>query len=397
MPANERSVDLMGLVRPEVRALLGYEAVEPVELLAERLGIDRERIAKLDGNENPYGPSPRALEALSSYRDYNIYPDPDQRRLRAALSKHLGVPPEYIVAGSGSDELIQLLVSVFLRPGDTVIDLVPTFGMYSFEADVAGGQTVQVKRRQDFSVDLNAVAEAIDARTRLIFATSPNNPTGNLLSLDELEGLVDLGLPVVVDEAYIEFARERSFVSLVPDRSNLIVMRTFSKWAGLAGLRIGYAAMAPELAECLFRIKQPYNVNIAAEVGALASLEDTEVLMERVRAIVSERERLFHILQAIPFVQPIPSQANFILCNVLEGDARQIRDRLREHGVFTRYFDRPPLQQCVRISVGLPRHTDQVREALLAVGRSAGLTGGLTRASRPRRRPHQTDTARSPG
>jgi len=229
--------------------------VEPVELLAERLGIDRERIAKLDGNENPYGPSPRALEALSSYRDYNIYPDPDQRRLRAALSKHLGVPPEYIVAGSGSDELIQLLVSVFLRPGDTVIDLVPTFGMYSFEADVAGGQTVQVKRRQDFSVDVNAVAEAIDARTRLIFATSPNNPTGNLLSLDELEGLVDLGLPVVVDEAYIEFARERSFVSLVPDRPNLIVMRTFSKWAGLAGLRIGYAAMAPELAECLFRIK----------------------------------------------------------------------------------------------------------------------------------------------
>jgi histidinol-phosphate aminotransferase len=131
--------------------------------------------------------------------------------------------------------------------------------------------------------------------------------------------------------------------------------------------------MAPELAACLFRIKQPYNVNIAAEVGALASLEDTEVLMERVRAIVSERERLFHILQAIPFLQPIPSQANFILCNVLEGDARQIRDRLREQGVFTRYFDRPPLQSCVRISVGLPRHTDQVRDALLAVGRSLRL------------------------
>jgi histidinol-phosphate aminotransferase len=373
MAIKQRGSDIMRLIRPEILALPGYEAIEPVELLAERLGIAPEEIAKLDGNENPYGPSPRAVQALAGYSDYNIYPDPDQRRLRAALSRHLGVSAECIVAGSGSDELIQLLTSIFLRPGETAIDLVPTFGMYSFETGIAGGNSVAVKRRPDFTVDVGAVADVIDERTRLIFATSPNNPSGNLLRRDELDGLLELGLPVVVDEAYIEFSGAESFVTLVPGRQNLIVMRTFSKWGGLAGLRVGYAVMSPALAEVLFRVKQPYNINSAAEVGALAALNDAEELNRRAALLIAERGRLFEVLRQIPYLEPIPSCANFILSNVLKGEARQIRDRLREHGVFTRYFDRPLLQNCLRISVGLPHQTEQVRTALMAVGNSLSL------------------------
>ncbi|MHB8576913.1 MAG: histidinol-phosphate transaminase [Dehalococcoidia bacterium] len=375
MTAVERRahIDVLAAIRSEIVSLSGYEPVEPVEALSARLGIAPERIAKLDGNENPYGPSPLVLERLSKFRDYNIYPDPDQRQLREALSRHLGVGTEYLIAGAGSDELIQLLVSVFLAPGDTALDLVPTFGMYSFETDVAGGRSVPVQRRADFTVDLAAVAEAIDERARLIFATSPNNPTGNLLSAAELDGLLELGLPVVVDEAYIEFAASESYVSLVPARQNLIVLRTFSKWAGLAGLRVGYAAMAPALAEVLFRVRQPYSINVAAEVASVASLEDAATLMQRVRLLIAERERLFHALEDVSYLQPLPSETNFILCNVLRGSARQIRDRLREFGVFIRYFDRPLLQNCIRISVGLPHHTDQVRDALTKIGSDLGL------------------------
>ncbi len=361
---------VLGLVRPEILRLPGYVPIEPPDVLAEQLGIPRERIAKLDANENPFGASPRAIEALARFRDYHIYPDPDERKLRQALARHLDLPVECIVASAGSDELIQILASMFLAPGDRAIDLVPTFGMYAFEADVAGGQTLPVRRRPDFSVDVAAVAEQIDARTKLIFATSPNNPTANLMSRTELDGLLAFGLPVVVDEAYIEFAGEQSAASLVLDHPNLIVLRTFSKWAGLAGLRVGYAAMPVELAEIVFRIRQPYSVNVAAEVAALASLEDVAVLNERAAAIVAERERLWSKLAALPFLRPHPSHTNFILCDVLRGNARSIRDRLREFGVFIRYFDTPLLKDCLRISVGLPRHTDQLVAALEQIGSS---------------------------
>lgn len=374
MLRSERTADPMALLRPEVVRLPGYEAVEPVELLAERLGIAPERIAKLDGNENPFGPSPKALAAVATLKDLNIYSDPDQRRLREAIARSLGVTPECVVAGAGSDELIQMLCLAFLTAGDSIIDLIPTFGMYTFEADIAAARTINVPRRADFSVDVAAVAEAMDERTKLIFATSPNNPTGNLLSHEELEGLLDLGAVVVVDEAYIEFAEAESFVPLIAQHPNLVVLRTFSKWAGLAGLRLGYGVMAPALAAVLFRIKQPYNINLAAEVAGIASLEDAQVLLDRVDLIVQERQRMFAVLHAIRYLQPLPSQTNFLLCNVVEGNARQIRDRLREHGVFIRHFPREYLHDRLRISVGLPQHTAQLIDALVTVGRDLGLT-----------------------
>lgn len=362
-PSTRTALDFL---RPDLRGHVEYEPIEPVDVLAARLGVAPERIVKLDGNENLYGPSPRVRETLAACTDYHIYPDPDQRRLRAALAEYTGAPAECIVAGVGSDELIDLLARACLAPGDGVIDLVPTFGMYVFTTSVVGGRYVPVPRRDDFTVDVAAVRDASNDGAKLLFAASPNNPSGNRLKRDELHALLDLSLLVVVDEAYVEFSGG-SYVEEVAHRENLVVLRTFSKWAGLAGVRAGYGVMPAALARVLMAIKPPYNVSLPAELAMLASLEDRNWLMTNVAAIVEERGRMADRLAAVPYLQPLPSEANFILCRVRSGSARALRERLRERGVFVRYFDRPGLDDCLRISVGRPEHTDALLAALAEV------------------------------
>jgi histidinol-phosphate aminotransferase len=367
------AADLTRLLRPDLLAMEGYEPIEPTDVLAEALGIPPERVVKLDGNENPYGPSPRALAALADARSYHIYPDPQQRKVRRALAAYLGVDEELVVAGSGSDELIDLVLRATLSPpagggsasdgGEGVIDCPPTFGMYSFSTSVCGGQVMEVPRREDFSLDLPGIEEAAGRGAKVIFVASPNNPTGNAVSPREVEALLGLGLLVVVDEAYVEFGGE-SLVSRVPERERLVVLRTFSKWAGLAGLRAGYGVFPPALASLLLRIKPPYNLNVAAQVAVLASLEDVDLLRERVASLVRERERLYRELARVPFLRPYPSQANFLLCRVEGLEARWLRDRLAEKGIFVRHFDTPLLRGYLRISVGLPEHTDALLRAL---------------------------------
>lgn len=363
---SETSAGVMRFVRPDLLGMAGYEPIEPVEVLAARLGVPAERIVKLDGNENLYGPSPAALAAIAGHAGYHIYPDPDQRAVRAALADYVGAPPECIVAGSGSDELIDLVARALLAPGDRVIDLVPTFGMYRFTAAVCGASYVPVPRRPDFSVDVSAVEAAVDGRTKLIFAASPNNPSGNPLSREKLDGLLALGVPLVVDEAYVEFSGG-GVAAWAPASANLIVLRTFSKWAGLAGVRAGYGVMPRALADLLMVIKPPYNVNVAAEAAILASLSERDLLLERVAAIVRERDRMAGLLATIPFLRPWPSAANFVLCDVLGIAGRDLRDALRQRGVFVRYFDTDRLRDKVRISVGLPQHTDALIAALGAI------------------------------
>lgn len=355
-------------IRPDLQTTDGYQAIEPVETLAERLGVPPERIIKLDGNENLYGPTPRTLQAIAAYQDYHIYPDPAQRRLREALGRYAGVPADYIVAGAGSDELIDLIFRALLRPGDKVLSAVPTFGMYSFSARVNAAQFIGVPRKEDFSLDLEAMKAAIDERTKLIILPSPNNPSGNLISPAELQALLALELPLVIDEAYIEFAGVDSIAPLVPAHEHLIVLRTFSKWAGLAGLRLGFGILPLPLVDVLMTIKPPYTPNVAAEIAALAALADWETAAQRIAAIVAERERLFAALAAVPFLTPLPSRGNFILCRVLEGEARLLRERLAERGIFIRYFDTPQLRDYIRISVGKPEHTDALVTALHEIG-----------------------------
>ncbi|MCI0440190.1 MAG: histidinol-phosphate transaminase [Chloroflexi bacterium] len=354
--------DVRKLIRPHLVSIKTYDPVDPPELLAQQAGIPPEKVIKLNGNENPYGSSPKAAEAVAK-APLHIYPDPQQRRMRRALSEYTGVEPDCIIAGAGSDELIDLLFRLFISEGDRILDCDPTFAMYAFCARVAGGSIQMIPRDELFEIDVDAIREAIDGRTKIIFISSPNNPTGNLASESQVRELLDTGLIVVVDEAYYEFCGQ-TMAPLVQEHENLVVLRTMSKWAGLAGLRIGYGIMSPSLVGHLMDIKSPYNVNVAAEAALLASLDDAPALMENVRKIVSERERMFALLRDIPGVTVWPSSGNYILCQLAPGRAQDVFKGLASRGIFVRSFGSERLRDCFRVAVGTPEQTDAFISAL---------------------------------
>jgi histidinol-phosphate aminotransferase len=367
-----KDFDVRSIIRPDILEMPGYVPITPTDVLAERLGIAAQHVIKLDGNENPYGPSPKALEAIHNERAYHIYPDPDQTKVRAALAEYVGVGAEHIVCGQGSDDLIDLIMRAVLAPGDAVINCPPTFGMYPFSAEIAGARVIDVPRREDFSLDVDAIIDAARG-AKAIFLASPNNPTGNLLSEEEIERLLGLELLVVIDEAYVEFAgRERSSARLVREHGNLVTLRTFSKWAGLAGLRAGYGVMPVALADVLMRIKQPYNLNVAAAVAMLAALEDRALLDERACKITGTRNKLLEMLEGIEWVRTYPSDANFVLCRLDGVDAIEVKERLASRGIFVRHFDTSMLRNHLRISVGLEDHNAIVVEALREIGGELG-------------------------
>lgn len=353
------------LIRADLLRAGAYMPIRPAEILSERSGVAAGEIIKLDGNENPYGCLPRVYRALADYSNYHIYPDPEQRDLRVALQKYLGVSARRILAGAGSDELIDLVLRLLVDPGDEVINCPPTFGMYCFSTEVCAGKVVTVPRREDFSLDTAAIKKAVNQRSKVLFIASPNNPSGNVTPEKEIRELLELGILVVVDEAYYEFSG-CTVLPLTAKHDNIVVLRTFSKWAGLAGLRVGYGVFAEALMPHLMKIKQPYNINVAAQVAAIESLADVDTLMETVKSIVHERGRLFRKLEGFGFL-PYPTQANFILCRVAGGKARHIQQALQRWGIFVRYFDTPVLKDCIRISVGKPEHTEALVEALGAI------------------------------
>ena len=377
------------LLLPHIAEMEPYTPIEPFEVLSARLSRSPEQIVKLDANENPYGPHPAVREALARYPFLHIYPDPEQRELRAALAEYVGVPAANIFPGHGADELIDLLCRVFLGPGDAIINCPPTFGMYEFDADLAGASVIEVPRRADFSVDVERISESANQRTRnteygirnthhaprtthhapkLLFLTSPNNPDGSLLAPDDLRRLLDLPLIVVLDEAYIEFAGlDKSMAHWVVERENLIILRTFSKWAGIAGLRLGYGIFPGWLMPALWRAKQPYNVNVAATVAGLASLAHRAEIQTTVDALIVERERLLRELAKFPFLRPYPSQANFVLCRVVDRDAKALKEALAARGILVRHYAKPGLENCIRVSAGQPEQTDALLAALVEV------------------------------
>ena len=348
------------LIRPELITMKSYTPIEPIEILEQQAGG---RIIKLDGNENPYGCSPKVYQALSSYPYYHIYPDPEQRELRQALVEYTSLDSQHIVCGSGSDELIDLILRLFLRPGDEVINCSPTFGMYPFSTEVCGGKVVDVPRDEEFAIDIAGIKKTLNEKTKVIFVASPNNPTGNIITEQEVMELVDTKRVVVVDEAYFAFSNV-TVANFVTNHPNLIVLRTFSKWAGLAGLRIGYGFFPIKVASYLMKIKPPYNINVAAQTAVLASLADIDYLRDNVAKIVAERERLFGKLGELEWLKPYSSSANFILCSMIRENAKEIWRQLQNKGIFVRYFDTPRLKDCLRISVGKPEDTDALIEAL---------------------------------
>lgn len=356
------------ILRPDIAALEAYTPVIPLDILAQRLNIPLEQLIKLDANENPYGPAPRVYAALAALQaqELAIYPDPEHTRLRAAISRYIGQPTSRIMCGVGSDELIDLLMRVCFQPRDVLIDCPPTFPMYAFNAGILQADVLNVPRDDDFALDIEGIAEAVERGGKVIFLAAPNNPTGNLLPREQLLRLLELPLLVVADEAYAEFAGE-SVVDLVGSLPNLVVLRTFSKWAGLAGMRIGYALAHEELLAYIWKIKQPYNLNVASEAAAIASLEDLDYLRGNIARLVAERERLALELGRFPNLHVYPSQANFLLCRLSGRGERiglELRDTLRRRGILVRAYDKPGLRDCVRFSIGLPEQTDMLLAAL---------------------------------
>ena len=362
--------NVLDFVQPHWRNLDPYEAAEPPESLAERGGVTEAEVVKLNANENPYGPSPKALEALNHSARAHIYPDPAQVAMRRALSRYTGARLEQIVVGNGSDEIIDLVFRATLEPGNVVVNAPPTFGMYDVTANICGGAIVEVERDERFDIDVDGMLAAAEG-AKLIVLASPNNPSGNSTPVEDVERLLSADCLVVVDEAYAEFAG-RSVLPLVDEHPNLVVLRTMSKWAGLAGLRAGYGVMNAEMAEVLMRGKPPYNVSQVAEAALLASLEDAEILDERARLIVQEREQMAGLLAEMRGVDPMPSDANFILCRLPEGRGRAIYDALADRGVSVRYYSRGKLADYLRVSAGTPEQTGRFIEALRAALQQAG-------------------------
>lgn len=374
--------------RAHLESLPPYIPIEPFEVLSARIGREPAQIVKLDANENPYGPLPVVREALGKLDFPHIYPDPESRALRKSLSKFTGIGEEYLLAGAGADELIDLLMRVLLELGDCILSCPPTFGMYSFDAELNAARCIEVPRNTDFSLDMASIRKSMETyRPKMFFITSPNNPDGSMLDSKTIDELLSLPTLIVLDEAYIEFAdslpspssatsnlwrandlgASLSRIREVPSRENLVVLRTFSKWAGLAGLRIGYGAFPLWLMPTLWKAKQPYNVNVAASIAAQVSLEHVDELIKMVALLTTERGRLFAALQEIPYLKPYPTQSNFILCKVIGHDAAELKSRLaQEHGIFVRYFNKPALRDHIRISVGRPQDTDALLKALIS-------------------------------
>jgi len=350
---------------PEGKEPEAYTAVIPFEVYAAQFKKSKRRIVKLDANENPYGMSKKALAKVAAGKYFSIYPDPENTLLRRRLGKFLDLPWERIFTGAGADEPIDVVMSVVLGEGDAIVNCPPTFGMYSFSAGVHRARVLRVDRKPDFSLDPDGIEAAVrsDPKAKILFLCSPNNPDGSTIPDEVLRRLLKLPVLVVLDEAYAEFAGE-SRIRWTAEYENLAVLRTFSKWAGLAGLRIGYGVFPQSLMRRMMTVKQPYIVNAAAYQAAMASLDDYDALKKTFDKIIVERDRMFAKLQRIPWMTVYPSRSNFFLCRIRGRDARVVQGELAKRGILIRYFDKPGLRDCIRISVGKPADTDALIQAL---------------------------------
>ncbi|WP_432714555.1 histidinol-phosphate transaminase [Pedobacter sp.] len=312
----------------------------------------------LDANENSYG-SPLAA-------NYNRYPDPLQLDLKDAISRIKGVPIENTFLGNGSDEAIDLLFRAFCEPGvDNVVILPPTYGMYEVSADINNVEVRKVNLLPDFQLDMEAIAEAIDENTKLLFICSPNNPTGNSIIRTDIETiLANFNGLVVIDEAYINYSRQKTFIAELTEYANLVILQTFSKAWGLAGLRLGMAFAPRPVIDILNKVKAPYNINQATQDLALEALKNVGQVNEWIKATVEERNLLTAALEALDMVKKVyPSDANFIL--VAMENAKAKYDSLVEQGIIVRDRSKVTLcDDCLRITIGTPEENKILLEAL---------------------------------
>ena len=354
------------LANEHILGIAPYEPGKPTEELERELGIAD--AIKLASNENPLGPSDRVQKALiAALPHLNRYPDGSGHYLRQALAKKHGVSIDQVVLGNGSNELIELIVRTFLRPGDEAVVPHPSFMVYPMIVQAAGGIRVMVMLK-DHRLDLEAMARAITPMTKMVFIANPNNPTATIVTADEVAHFMSRVPPrtiVVFDEAYIEFAMGPDFpdvLASVKQGRKVMVLRTFSKSASLAGLRVGYGVADADAIALMNRIRQPFNVNALAQVAALAALDDESHVMECVRMIEAGRHYLYDEFNALG-IKYVPSRANFILVDVGHS-ASDVFQRLLKEGVIVRPLTPFGMESALRITIGTPQENRRLVKAL---------------------------------
>ncbi|MDF1741601.1 MAG: histidinol-phosphate transaminase [Verrucomicrobiales bacterium] len=338
---------------PWLENLVAYDPGKPIDETARELGLDPADIIKIASNENPLGPSPKAIEAMKEAAEgVNIYPDGGGYKLRTAIAETFGLGRENIVISNGSNEIIELVGHGFLNPGDNVIAAEHAFVVYKLMATLFGAETIEVPD-PGFVHDLDAMAAAITPKTRKIFIANPNNPTGTLVDQEAIDRFMDKvpdHVMVIFDEAYHEFLHDApDTLKYVREGRNVVIMRTFSKIQGLAGLRIGYGITTPEIAEVLHKCRQPFNTNSIAQAGAIAGLADADH-QARTRDLNDEGLAFYHAAFEEMGLEYVPSFANFVLVKVGDGDA--VFSAMLKRGVIIRAMRSYKLPEWVRISVG---------------------------------------------
>ena len=342
------SFSLNNLIRENVKGLKPYSSAR------DEYVSDGSKMVFLDANENPFE------------NGVNRYPDPQQRSLKAVLADQKGIDVENILLGNGSDEVLDLLFRAFCEPKeDNVISLPPTYGMYNVLSGINAVENRTVLLTENFQPDIEAILKVVDTHSKLLFLCSPNNPTGNSFSEENITKLLNgfNGL-VVIDEAYIHFAPNESWVSRLSDFPNLLITQTLSKAYGLAGIRLGICMASKELISVLNTIKPPYNVNGLTQLKALERVLATKTVTEEVADILAERSKLMEALESIPYVDTIyPSDANFILSRVDDADKRYTQ--LLEKGIVIRNRSTQPLcERTLRFTVGTPEENKKLIEVL---------------------------------
>lgn len=352
-------------IHPDIASLSPYVPGKPIEELQRELGLAR--VIKLASNENPLGPSPKALAALVGGHDsLHRYPDGGAYRLRQALADRWKVSLDHIILGNGSDEVLGLLARTFLAPGDEAVMADQTFVIYKMEVTAAHGKAVIVPL-VNWTHDLDGMAKAITPKTRLVFLCNPNNPTGTMVAADAVARFmaqVPEDVVVVFDEAYLEYVRDPHFpdsLQYVTQGRNAIVLRTFSKIYGLAGLRIGYGITTPEITNCLNRVRPPFNANTLAQRAALAALGDDEHVAKSRAVNAAGMQQIENGLRVLGF-SAIPSQANFVYFDV-KRDGRRVFDALLREGVIVRHIEGTML----RVTIGQPDENDAFLASLKKV------------------------------
>lgn len=346
--------ELDQMVRPNIQSLAPYRSARD----------DFESGMLLDANENSYGsPFPDAGEL-------NRYPHPIPKELRARIARWRDVEPEQVFTGVGSDEAIDLLIRIFCEPGEgSILTTPPTYGMYKVSARINNVTVHEVPLNAKFQLDTESILEkAKQERPSILFLCSPNNPTGNDLDRTSILKLIELfpGL-VVVDEAYIDFSKQESMAPMVRQYPNLVVLQTFSKSFGLAGIRLGLAFAAPNILDWMLKVKSPYNINTLTVQTALKAFDRLELIRMNIQEIRKERERLATLLKSLPAVETVyPSQANFLLFRI--RNAKDVWTTLTEQGIIIRYRgNEPGCDNCLRATIGLPDENDRLIRALKSI------------------------------